>query len=55
MVNYYRDMWKRCSHVLAPLSGMVSPEAKLIWGPEQQKSVPGYKDSNEPKNHSVIP
>ena len=33
LVNYYRDMWKRHSHVLAPLSALVSDEAKFIWMP----------------------
>ena len=43
MVNYYRDMWRRRSHVLSPLTGLVSPKAKYIWGPEQQKAFEEVK------------
>jgi len=43
MVNYYRDMWIRRSHVLAPLTKLVSKEAKWQWGHEQQKAFETIK------------
>jgi len=38
LVNYYRDMWIRRSHVLAPLASLTPKTTKWVWGEEQQKS-----------------
>ena len=36
MVNYYRDMWKRQSHILSPLSKLISKTVKWKWGENEQ-------------------
>ena len=43
MVNFYRDVWRRRSHILASLTGLVSPKAKWHWGKEQQDSFDELK------------
>ena len=43
MVNFYRDVWRRRSHILAPLTALVSPKAKYVWGAEQQKAFDDMK------------
>jgi len=36
VVNYYRDMWIRRSHILAPLASLTSTKTKWSWGPKQK-------------------
>jgi len=38
VVNYYRDMWVRGSHVLAPLAALPSKTTKWKWEPQHQKA-----------------
>ena len=44
MVNYYRDMWKGRSHVLAPLTGLVSKTTKWKWTDVEQRA---FEDSKQ--------
>jgi hypothetical protein len=43
VINYYRDMWKSRSHLLAPLSKLVSKKTKFTWGPEQKQAFTEVK------------
>jgi hypothetical protein len=43
MLNYYKDMWQTKIHMLAPLTGLVSPLVKYKWGEEQQKAFDEIK------------
>ena len=36
VVNYYRDMWVRRSHILAPLASLTSNNSVWSWGPKQK-------------------
>ena len=38
LVNYYRDMWRRRSHVLAPLTELCSETKKFVWGEPQKEA-----------------
>ena len=31
MVNYYRDMWEKRSHIFAPLNDLASSKKKKDW------------------------
>ena len=60
VVNYYRDMWIRRSHVLAPLAKLTSKSAKWQWGPKEaqafkmakkimaKEALLAYPDFNKP-------
>ena len=43
MVNYYRDMWIRRSHVLAPLAALTSKTVEFKWKDEHQKAFDTMK------------
>ena len=43
LVNYYRDMWRRRSDILAPLTHLTSKTAKWNWTPMQQKAFDKMK------------
>ena len=43
MINFYHDMWRWRSHTLAPLTALVSKQAKWRWGKEQQKAFDDMK------------
>ena len=43
VVNYYRDMWMRRSHILAPLNALNRKGIKWNWGPEQQRAFDNIK------------
>jgi hypothetical protein len=43
MIYYYRDMWQKRSHMLAPLTRLVSPLVKYTCGEEQQKDFDEIK------------
>ncbi|KAE8884800.1 hypothetical protein PF005_g9279 [Phytophthora fragariae] len=43
MVSYYRDMWPRRAHILAPLTALMSPQDKYQWTDTQQKAFDQMK------------
>lgn len=45
MVNFYRDMWKQRSHLLAPMTQLMSPKKPFKWTDVEQKAF------EEIKNH----
>ena len=44
MVNYYRDMWPKRSHLLAPLSALTSSKVKWNWTKECQQAFEQMKE-----------
>jgi hypothetical protein len=46
MVTYYRDMWPKRSHILAPLTDLLGPKNKcdkFVWGESQTKAFAEMK------------
>jgi Reverse transcriptase (RNA-dependent DNA polymerase) len=43
MINYYRDMWRRRSHILTPLTAMCLAKAKFAWTDKEQKAFKDIK------------
>ena len=44
IVNYYRDMWIRRSHVLSPLAKLTSKESKWVWTDLENRSFQKMKN-----------
>ena len=44
MINYYRDMWKKRSELLAPLTSLTSNECKWDWTDKHQKASEAIKN-----------
>jgi hypothetical protein len=51
MVNYYRDMWRHRSHVLAPLTRLTSVNIPWKWGEEQSKA---FEEANKILSKEVL-
>ncbi|GKY94846.1 hypothetical protein MPSEU_000449600 [Mayamaea pseudoterrestris] len=47
LINYYRDMWKRRSHILAPLTALtkLDPKQAFPWGEKEQHAFEQAKKS----------
>ena len=43
LINYYRDMWPRRSHHMAPLASLTSKTSKWVWGETQRKAFHDIK------------
>ena len=43
LVNFYRDMQKDCSHLLAPLAALTSKKRRLKWTKKCEKVFEGVK------------
>ena len=43
LVNYYRDMWSKRSHYLAPLTALTSSKRPFHWEPMHQRSFEAIK------------
>ena len=43
MINFYRDMWKHRSHLLAPLAALTSKKRRWKWCDVCEKAFEGVK------------
>ena len=55
VINYYRDMWKRRSDTLTPLTQMTSKQANWKWTEEHQKAFEHMKKSISRETLLVYP
>jgi hypothetical protein len=44
LVNYYRYMWKRRSHLIAPLTELMSKNVPFKWTEKHEKAFKELKD-----------
>ena len=45
LLNYYRDIWDRQSHLLHPLTSLTSPKAKFKWTDVEHKEFYDIKST----------
>ena len=43
MINFYSNMWQKCSELLAPLTALTSKNVKYDWKDEHQKFFDAIK------------
>ena len=43
LINYYRDMWPKRAHILAPLTKLTSEKFKFEWTKEHQDAFEAMK------------
>ena len=43
MINFYRDMWRKRSHLLAPLTCLVNKESKFVFGDKELEAFDEVK------------
>ena len=57
MVQYYRDMWPRRSHILAPLTAASSSKnrKKFLWTSAMNKAFIEIKKGHGPRNLVGLP
>ncbi len=52
MVNYYRDMWQKRSHILAPLTALTSKNVPFKWTEVHQEA---FKEMKRVISHETMP
>jgi len=43
LINYYKDMWPRRAHILAPLTNLCSVKTKFVWKDEHESAFQQMK------------